>query len=101
LGYQIIEADSGFQAIERFSQANGKVDLLLTDVVMPGMGGRDLAQELRRNRPDLPVIYLSGYTDDAVIQRGVSEESDVLIQKPFTAQVLARKIRRLLDDSQG
>jgi DNA-binding response OmpR family regulator len=73
------------------------VDLLLTDVVMPKLGGRELAERLSRSWPGLKVLYMSGYTDDAVVVHGVLAEEMDLIQKPFTVDLLARKMREVLD----
>ena len=75
---------------------SGVIDILITDVVMPGMGGRALAQEMLRTHPKLKVLYLSGYTEDAVIQ-GVLEAGTAFLQKPFTLQALSRKVRDVLN----
>jgi CheY-like chemotaxis protein len=73
------------------------VSLLVTDVVMPGMGGRQLADQLRQRHPGMRVLYMSGYTDDAVVRHGLETSTDAFIQKPFTPQGLARKVREVLD----
>ncbi len=96
-GYQILEAESGAAALQSVSRHAGPVDLLLTDVVMPGMSGRTLAEALQRQYPDLKVLYMSGHTDDAVIRSGVANTRDVLLQKPFTLLGLAQKVRAVLD----
>lgn len=74
------------------------IHLLLTDVVMPEMSGPDLAARLAQLRPEMKVLYMSGYTDDVIIHRGVLVEGTAFIQKPFAPDALARKIREVLDD---
>lgn len=96
LGYTVLEAANGEEAL-RLARAGEAFDLLLTDVVMPGMGGQELAQAARAMRPDARVLFMSGYTDDAVVRRGLSERSIDFLQKPFTPSALAMKVRHVLD----
>jgi PAS domain S-box-containing protein len=96
-GYTLLVAATGRDGVQVATQHAGPIDLLVTDVVMPEMGGRELAQRLTALQPGLKVLYLSGYTDDAIVHRGVLETGIAFLQKPFTADVLARKIREVLD----
>ncbi|HZE26368.1 MAG TPA: PAS domain S-box protein [Terriglobales bacterium] len=95
-GYKMIEADNGDAGLRAAQAYDGTIDLLITDVVMPGMGGRELAQRVAAGRPQIKVLYLSGYTEDAIIPRGVLEPGTAFLQKPFTLQVLSRKVREVL-----
>ena len=96
-GYTVVEAGTGADAVRVAETYPGPVHLLATDVVMPDLGGRDLAEAVRARRPGVKVLYMSGYTDDAVIRHGVSEVADAFLQKPFTPLGLARKVREVLD----
>jgi CheY-like chemotaxis protein len=94
-GYRVLVAQSGEEALELAATA-GAIDLLLTDVVMPGLSGRELADALTQVRPGLKVLYMSGYTEDAVVQRGVLAGEVALLQKPFTKDGLLAAIRTVL-----
>jgi len=96
LGYTIIEATSGKEALQRARDFKGSIDLLLTDVVMPEMGGMELAEKLLAIYPGVKVIFTSGYTDDAVVRKGVQDPGVMFIQKPYRPKALARKIREIL-----
>src|SRR3984893_14451701 len=96
-GYKVLEANSGAEALEICRQHEGQIHLLLTDVVMPGMSGRVLAEQLLTQRPQLKVIYMSGYTGQTVGAHGVLAEGSYFLPKPFTREALARKIREVLD----
>jgi PAS domain S-box-containing protein len=96
-GYTVLEAPQGNAALAIAAAHDGPIHLLLTDVVMPGLSGRQVADELTRLRPDMRVLYASGYTDDAVVRHGVLEAGIAYLQKPFTAASLTRKVRETLD----
>ncbi|HKQ59192.1 MAG TPA: PAS domain S-box protein [Candidatus Eisenbacteria bacterium] len=96
-GYTVLEARHGVEALAVAQKHSGPLDLLITDVVMPQMGGGELAQRLVAERPGLRVVFMSGYTDDAVIRQGVSEATSAFLQKPFAIGALARKVREVLD----
>jgi PAS domain S-box-containing protein len=96
-GYSVLEAHHGAEAIELSNQHAGPIHLLVTDVVMPQMSGRELAQRLATLRPDLKVLYMSGYTDDAIVRHGVLASGIAFLSKPFTPDALALKVRELLD----
>jgi PAS domain S-box-containing protein len=98
-GYKILEASEGKTALELASQCDGPIHLLLTDVVMPGMSGRELAERLTSTRPGVKVLYMSGYTDDAVVRHGVLGPGIAYLQKPFTPESLGRKLREVLDSA--
>jgi two-component system, cell cycle sensor histidine kinase and response regulator CckA len=98
-GYAVLEAVSGKEALDIAARHDGIIHLLLTDVVMPDMSGRRVAQLLHDQRPDLRVIYMSGYTDDAIVRHGVLEPGLAFLQKPFSVDRLLRRVREVLDGS--
>jgi len=95
-GYRVLEAANGDAALRLAARHSGPIDLLLTDVVMPGLSGRQLATQLSELRPRLRVLYMSGYTDDAVVNHGMLEPGIHYLQKPFTREGLARKVHEVL-----
>ena len=95
-GYTVLDAPNGAEALRIAAEHAGPIHLLLTDVVMPGLSGRQLSDELTRLRPDTKVLFTSGYTDDAVVRHGVLESGIAYLQKPFTVDGLARKVREVL-----
>ena len=97
LGYRVLEAANAAEALEGARRHRGPIHLLVADVVMPGASGRDLARELNETRPETKVLYVSGYTDDAIVHHGMLEEGLNFLQKPFTPGALARKVREVLD----
>src|SRR5712671_6332316 len=96
-GYRILSAADGQQALQAARQHTGPIDLLLTDVVMPGMNGRVLGERLALSQPKMKVLYMSGYTDSFIAGHGVLEPGTHLLHKPFTQETLTRKVRELLD----
>jgi PAS domain S-box-containing protein len=94
-GYKVVEARDGVEAIDSVRTQDARVDLVLTDIVMPGMSGREMADRLRQSSPGLPVVFMSGYTDDAVAAEGKPDTA--FLQKPFTPLVLATAVRQALD----
>jgi two-component system cell cycle sensor histidine kinase/response regulator CckA len=96
LGYRVFAASCASEALQISASIDGDIALLVTDVVMPQMGGRELAQRLLAQRPDTRVLFLSGYTDDAIAQHGVLEAGAAFLQKPFATADLARKVRDVL-----
>jgi CheY-like chemotaxis protein len=95
-GYHVLEAMQGDEALRICEQHEGPIHVLLTDVVMPRMSGRELAERVRVLRPDTRILFMSGYTDDAVVRHGIFDEDIPFLQKPFTADVLALKVRAVL-----
>jgi signal transduction histidine kinase len=96
-GYTVLEANSGPEALRAVQEYPGKIHLLLTDVVMPQMSGKSLSNSIGLLRPDIKVLYVSGYTDEAIIQHGVLDRSVAFLQKPFTPEGLTSKVREVLD----
>jgi PAS domain S-box-containing protein len=96
-GYTVLAASDGREAVALGRSFAGRIDLVVTDVVMPELGGREAAEELTRMRPELKVLFVSGYTDDAVVRHGVREAEVAFLQKPFTPAALAARVREVLD----
>ncbi len=95
-GYHVISACSGMDALE-LAGRGGSIDLLLADVIMPGMNGKMLAERLKKNIPNLKIMFISGYTDDVIIHQGILEPGFELLMKPFTSADLLCSIRRVID----
>jgi len=96
-GYRILEASQGDDALRISERHGGPIDLILVDVIMPGMSCSELAKHLKSPHPKMKVVYMSGYTDNAIVRHGVLEKGVNYIQKPFTMEGLARKVREVLD----
>ena len=99
-GYHVLSAGDGLEALEKTKQNPGRINLLLTDVIMPGLNGCDLAKRLLLVQPGLKVLYMSGYTDDAIVNHGVLESGTYLLPKPFSEESLIRKVREVLNTDQ-
>ena len=96
LGYKVIAAESPVEALKISENRDNKLDLLMTDVVMPGMNGRQLADKIRSFFPQLKVLFMSGYTANVIVDNGVLKEGMEFIQKPFSINGLSEKIRSIL-----
>ncbi|MBA4019801.1 MAG: hypothetical protein C0483_21760 [Pirellula sp.] len=96
-GYQVLEADSGSAAVQVAAEFQGPIHLLLTDLVMNDLNGRELADLIRRSRPDVNVLFMSGYTEDDIVRRGIKDSRSAFLQKPFSPETLAEKVRQVLD----
>jgi CheY-like chemotaxis protein len=94
-GYLVLEARHGEDALEVIAQ-EGAVDLLVTDVVMPQMGGRELATQIRTQFPGTPVLFMTGYTEDELLRRGAMETGATVLRKPFTSAELVKSVEDLL-----
>ncbi len=99
-GYHVLEADGGKAALAICDTYSETIDMLLTDVIMPRMGGIDLSDLVVKLRPDIKTLFMSGYTDDSIINRGAFGADTVFIEKPFTPDALARKVRDILRPSE-
>jgi CheY-like chemotaxis protein len=96
-GYTVLQAGNAAEALEVSKRHQGTIDLLVTDVVMPQMSGRELAERLVALGPTMKVLYMSGYTDDAIVHHGILDPGIVLLQKPFAPDTLVKQIRSVLD----
>jgi CheY-like chemotaxis protein len=95
-GYRVLEADTPEKAVE-IAGGNEPIHVLVTDVVMPGMGGSELARRIESLRTGVKILYMSGYTDDTIFRHGHLKPGSLFVQKPFTPEMLARKVRSALE----
>jgi two-component system cell cycle sensor histidine kinase/response regulator CckA len=98
-GYGVVEAAGGHQALGVLEREDGRIDLLITDVILQGMDGPELARRAKELRPELPVLFVSGYTDDEIVRRGLLEAGQPFLQKPFTPEALSNEVATLLRQS--
>jgi len=97
-GYRVLEASRGDEALRMAREFDGKIHLVLTDAIMPGMSGSALVSQLRTDRPGIKSLYISGYTDNAIVNYGIVDSHVAFLQKPFTVDGLARKLREVLNE---
>jgi CheY-like chemotaxis protein len=100
-GYDVLEAASPEEALPISQTFGGTVHLLITDIVMPGSNGRELAERLQPGRPEMRVLYISGYTDNAIVHHGVVDERVDFLQKPFTPQALVARVHAVIEGDKG
>jgi CheY-like chemotaxis protein len=96
LGYAVRKARSGAEALQMCESYPGRIDLIVSDVIMPSMGGREMAARLASSRPEIKILFMSGYTDNAISHHGVLSPRTAFLEKPFMTQTLARKVREVL-----
>jgi len=96
-GYNVLVAEDGEEALEKSSKGAGTINLLITDVLMPGLDCRELARRFQAIRPNTPVVFMSGYTDESIVELGLVDEGALFIQKPFTPVTLIETVRKALD----
>ena len=96
-GYSVLEAADGMEALRMIEEFAGEIHLVLTDVLMPGMSGRELISQLKAAKPAIKALFISGYTDEAIVHHGVLDSNVAFLQKPFTVDGLARKVREVID----
>jgi two-component system, cell cycle sensor histidine kinase and response regulator CckA len=96
-GYRVLVAETPRAALDLARDYSDRIDLLMSDVVLPEMNGRSLSQQIVANRPEIRVVFMSGYTDNAIVHHGVLDPGTPFLQKPFTPDALARKVRAVLN----
>jgi DNA-binding NtrC family response regulator len=101
LGYQVTACDRPEEALGYFAKSNRRTDLLVTDVIMPGMNGCDLAEAAQKLQPGLRVLFTSGYTSHAILEKHILEPGMPFLQKPFSTQSLAKKVREALEGKES
>jgi len=101
LGYQVLSASSGKEALSLAEKHSEKIDLLISDVIMDELPGPELAEILLASRPEMKVIFISGYAEGSLAPDGVLKPGTILVQKPFTIKILSAKVREVLDKAKG
>jgi CheY-like chemotaxis protein len=96
-GYKVLEAADGQEALRAAKEFSGEIQLVVTDIVMPQMNGRELVSQIEANRPDTKVLYTSGYTDEAIVRHGILDPNVAFLPKPFTAADLERMVREVIN----
>jgi two-component system cell cycle sensor histidine kinase/response regulator CckA len=99
VGFRVIECANGQEALEQVLTGADRLDAVLTDLAMPNLGGRELAERIHQDRPDLPVVYMSGYTGDIVARRGLLEPGIPFLEKPLSPSALARTMQQVLEEA--
>jgi CheY-like chemotaxis protein len=97
-GYRVLEAGHGSEALVICDEEKEPIHMLMTDLIMPDMNGKQLAERVSALRPDTKILFMSGYTDNAILHNGVFEPGTNFLQKPFTPSAIIRKVRAVLDD---
>ena len=97
IGYRVVEARDGREALDLFTVADPPVELVFTDIIMPRMSGLELADQLRKQKPDLKLIFTTGFAEESILHRGREQFPGPLLPKPFTPEHLAQKVREILD----
>src|SRR6266404_3970320 len=97
-GYRVLSAANGHEACQLCEAYDGEIHLVITDVVMPQMSGRELAERVLKERPEILILYMSGYTDEAIVRHGVLDDSMTFLRKPFTPDSFTRKVSALLEN---
>ncbi len=100
-GYRVFEAANGHEALSITESLEERIDLVLTDVIMPQLGGKEMTEQLVLRRPDAKILYMSGYTDDALLHQGILDEGIAFLEKPFTPDSLSKRVREVLDTAKG
>jgi PAS domain S-box-containing protein len=100
-GYQVLEASDGQEALRMVEQSIGALDLIISDVIIPGLDGTELARRVTRVKPGLPILFMSGYTDDDIVRRGLLDRDQPFLQKPFTPDALIRRVAELLEQKKA
>jgi two-component system cell cycle sensor histidine kinase/response regulator CckA len=98
-GYKVLVAENGEVAKQIFEQQKEKIQIVVTDIIMPGISGRDLAAHIKKENPDIKLLYISGYSDEAILHHNKIDNGSEFLQKPFTAQKFVRRVRQILDEN--